>query len=157
MVVAADCAVVLVPADAGVLSGVLAAEDRAPVVGPAAAGLPVEVGVRVGVTVGVAAVVAAGLEVREVGAIDEVTITVVGSLVGCGLSEVVPPRMDSPVPPDNGPPLTVSSTVTVATLAAKTTTAAAAAASTTISGRRDRRAVGVAGTPALGMTIVGSS
>jgi hypothetical protein len=117
-------------------------------------GLAVAVGDRV--TVGVAVVVA-GLEVGAVGEIDEVTVTVVGSLVGCGSSEVFPPRMDSPVPPDNGPPLTVSRTVTVARLAAKTTAAAAAAASTTISGRRDRRGGGVAGTTALGMTVVGSS
>jgi hypothetical protein len=109
-----------------------AAEDRAPVVGAAVVGLAVAVGVRV--TVGVAVVVATALEVVDVGKIDEVTVRVVGSLVGCGSSEVFPPRMDSPVPPDNGPPLTVSRTVTIARLAAKTTAAAAAAASTTISG-----------------------
>jgi hypothetical protein len=110
------------------------------------------VGLRVRVCVTVAVVVAPGLQAREVG---EVTVTVVGSLVGCVPGEVFPPRMESPVPPDSGPPLTVSTSVTVARLATKTTTAAAVVASTAISGRRDRRAAGVTGRPALGMATSG--
>jgi hypothetical protein len=155
-VVAAACPAVAV-ADAGVLGGAPPAEDRVLDVGAAvvepAVGVDDGVGLRVRVCVTVA--VAAGLEVRE--AEEVVTVTVVGSLVGCVPGEVFPPRIDSPVPPDSRPPLTVSTSVTVARLAAKTTTAAAAAASTTISGRRGRRATGVAERPALGITTVGSS
>ncbi len=162
LVVAADLAAVPVPADADAegVGGALAAADRAPVVGaPVVGAAVVGAAVRVGlwVRVCVVVVVAAGLEVREVGEIDEVTVTVVGSPAGRGAGEAFPPLMDSPVPPDSGPPLTVSSNVTVAKLAAKTTTAAAAAASTTINGRRDRRGVGVGRRPVRGMTIVGSS
>jgi hypothetical protein len=128
--------------DARVPGGALPAEDRvldvgAAVVEPAVGVDDGGVGLRVRVCVTVAVVVAPGLEAREVG---EVTVTVVGSLVGCVPGEVFPPRMESPVPPDSGPPLTVSTCVTVARLATKTTTAAAAVASTAISGRRDRRA-----------------
>jgi hypothetical protein len=149
--------------DARVLGGALPAEARAPDVGAAAVGVGLRVRDCVAVVVaevrevGVSVVVAEVREVGVVGVVVEVTVTVVGWLVGCGPGELFPPRMDSPVPPDSGPPLTVSSKVTVARLAAKTTAAAAAAASTMISGRRDRRGVGGVGRPALGMTIVGSS
>jgi hypothetical protein len=148
-----------------VLGGALPAEDRAPdvvarVLGPGV-GVDGGVALRVEVAVAVAVVVVpACLEVAEVdetGEGDGVPVTVVGSLIGGVSGEVFPPRMESPVPPDSGPPLTVSSSVTVARLPAKTTTAAAAAASTTISGRRDRRGAGAAGRLATGITIVGSS
>ena len=133
-VVAATCPATA--ADARVLGGALtavarAADDVGAAVVEAGVGVDDGVGFRVRVCVTVA--VAAGLEVREVEEV--VTVTVVGSLVGCWFGEEFPPRMDSPVPPDSGPPLTVSSSVTVARLAAKTAAAAAAAASTTISGR----------------------
>ena len=117
-------------------------------------GVGLRVRVCVAVAVAVAVVDAPGPTAGEV---EEVTVTVVGSVVGRGLGEVFPPRTVSPEPPDSGPPLTVSTSVTVARLAAKTTTAAAAAASTVISGRGDRRGARVAGRPALGMTTVGSS
>ena len=154
--VAADCPAAEAE-DARVLGDTPPAGDRALDVGAAVVepGVGVDDGVGIRVRVCVTVAVAVGLEVREVEEV--VTVTVVGSLVDCGPGEVFPPRMDSPVPPDSGRPLTVSSSVTVARLAAKTTTAAAAGASTTISGRRGRRAAGVAGMSALGMTTVGSS
>jgi hypothetical protein len=76
---------------------------------------------------------------------DGVTVTVVSSVVVPVSGEVFPPRIVSPEPPDSGPPLTLSTSVTVAMLPAKITAAMAAAASTTVSGRRDRFGASAAG------------
>ena len=70
----------------------------------------------------------------------------VASVVVPVSGEVFPPRIVSPeFPPDSGPPLTLSTSVTVAMLPAKITPAAAAAASTTVDGRRDRLGASAAG------------
>ena len=128
-----DCAV---PAEDSVLDG--AAEDRVLDVG-AVPELTVGLGVRVWVTVAV------GVLAPEPDA-DGVTVTVVASVVVPVSGEVFPPRIVSPeFPPDSGPPLTLSTSVTVAMLPAKITPAAAAAASTTVDGRRDRRGANAAG------------
>jgi hypothetical protein len=99
-VVAAACPAT-VAADARVLGGAPPAEDRVLDVGSAVVepGVGVDDGVGLRVRVCVTVVVAAGLEVREVEEV--VTVTVVGSVVGCGFGEVLPARMDSPVPPDS--------------------------------------------------------
>ena len=133
---AADCPAADV--DAGGLDCAVPAEDRMLDVG-AVPELTVGLGVRVWVTV---AVWAAAPELDA----DGVTVTVVASVVVPVSGEVFPPRIVSPeFPPDGGPPLTLSTSVTVAMLPAKITAAAAAAASTTVDGRRDRLGANAAG------------
>ena len=67
------------------------------------------VGVRL--RVGVCGAVVAR-QVRDVVEVVEVTVAVVGTLVGCVPGEAFQLRVDDPVRPDNGPPLTVSINVT---------------------------------------------
>jgi len=106
--VAADCPAADV--DAGGLDCAVPAEDRvldggAEVLEPA---VGVVLGVRVWVTVAVGAVA------PELDA-DGVTVTVVASVVVLVSGEVFPPRIVSPeFPPDSGPPLTLSTSVTLA-------------------------------------------
>jgi len=106
--VAADCPAADV--DAGGLDCAVPAEDRvldggAEVLEPA---VGVVLGVRVWVTVAVWAVA------PEPDA-DGVTVTVVASVVVLVSGEVFPPRIVSPeFPPDSGPPLTLSTSVTLA-------------------------------------------
>src|SRR5450755_179860 len=91
-------------------------------------------GIRVGYRMRVWVTVAVGVVAPELDA-DGVTVTVVGSVVVLVSGEVFPPRIVSPeFPPDSGPPLTLSTSVTVAMLPAKITAAAAAPASTTVDG-----------------------
>ena len=105
---AADCPAADV--DAGGLDCAVPAEDRvldggAEVLEPA---VGVVLGVRVWVTVAVWAVA------PEPDA-DGVTVTVVASVVVLVSGEVFPPRIVSPeFPPDSGPPLTLSTSVTIA-------------------------------------------
>ena len=105
---AADCPAADV--DAGGLDCAVPAEDRvldggAEVLEPA---VGVVLGVRVWVTVAVGAVA------PELDA-DGVTVTVVASVVVLVSGEVFPPRIVSPeFPPDSGPPLTLSTSVTLA-------------------------------------------
>ena len=134
---AADCPAADV--DAGGLDNAVPAEDRvldvgAEVLEPA-----------VGVVLGVWVTVAVGAVAPEPDA-DGVTVTVVASVVILVSGEVFPPRIVSPeFPPDSGPPLTLSTSVTIAMLPAKITAAAAAPASTTVDGRRDRLGANAAG------------
>ena len=106
--VAADCPAADV--DAGGLDCAVPAEDRvldggAEVLEPA---VGVLLGVRVWVTVAVWAVA------PEPDA-DGVTVTVVASVVVPVSGEVFPPRIVNPeFPPDSGPPLTLSTSVTIA-------------------------------------------
>ena len=98
--------------DAGVLGGALPAEDRAldgaAEVPEPTVGVGVGLGVRVWVTVAVG-VVAPGRDT------DGLTVTVVSSVVVPVSGEVFPPRIVSPeFPPDSGPPLTLSTSVTIA-------------------------------------------
>ena len=103
--VAADCPAADV--DAGGLDCAVPAEDRMLDVG-AVPELTVGLGVRVWVTVAVWAVA------PEPDA-DGVTVTVVASVVVLVSGEVFPPRIVSPeFPPDRGPPLTLSTSVTIA-------------------------------------------
>ena len=150
--VACDCPpAAAADVDAGVLGGALPAEDRVLDVGAEVLEPGVGLGVRVWVTVAV------GVVAPELDA-DGVTVTVVGSVVVPVSGEVFPPWIVSPeFPPDSGPPLTHTTSVTVAMLPAKITAAAAAPASTTVDGRRDRLGASAAGWVALGMTTVGSS
>ena len=103
--VAADCPAADV--DAGGLDCAVPAEDRVLDVG-AVSELTVGLGVRVWVTVAVGAV-APDLDA------DGVTVTVVASVVVLVSGEVFPPRIVNPeFPPDSGPPLTLSTSVTLA-------------------------------------------
>ena len=142
--VAGDCPpAAAADVDTGMLGGALPAEDRvldgaAEVPEPTVGG-GVGLGVRVWVTVAVEVVAPE----RDA---DGVTVTVVSSVVVPVSGEVFPPRIVSPeFPPDSGPPLTLSTSVTIAMLPAKITPAAAAAASTTVDGRRDRLGASAAG------------
>ena len=147
---AADCPAADV--DAGGLDCAVPAEDR--VLDGGAEVLEPAVGVLLGVRVWVTVAVWAGAPEPDA---DGVTVTVVASVVVPVSGEVFPPRIVNPeFPPDSGPPLTLSTSVTIAMLPAKITAAAATAASTTVDGRRDRLGAGAAGRPALGMTTVGS-
>ena len=150
--VAADCPpATAADVDTGVLGGALPAEDRVLDGGAEVLEPGVGLGVRVWVTVAV------GVLAPEPDA-DGVSVTVVASVVVLVSGEVFPPRIVNPeFPPDSGPPLTLSTSVTAAMLPAKITPAAATPASTTVDGRRDRRGANAAGWPALGMTTVGSS
>ena len=104
--VAADCPAADV--DTGGLDCAVPAEDRvldvgAEVLEPA-----------VGVVLGVWVTVAVGAVAPEPDA-DGVTVTVVASVVVLVSGEVFPPRIVNPeFPPDSGPPLTLSTSVTLA-------------------------------------------
>jgi len=137
--VAADCPAADV--DAGGLDCAVPAEDR--VLDGGAEVLEPAVGVLLGVRVWVTVAVWAGAPEPDA---DGVTVTVVASVVVPVSGEVFPPRIVSPeFPPDSGPPLTLSTSVTIAMLPAKITAAVAAAASTTVDGRRDRLGASAAG------------
>ena len=140
----ADCPPgVAVDGDAGGLGGALPAADR--VLGGGPEVLEPTVGLGVGV-------VAPELDAEGV------TVTVVMSVVVPVSGGVLPPMIVSPEsPPDSGPPLSFSTSVTVAMLPAKITTAAAAPASTTVSGRRDRLGASATGKAGRAMITVGSS